>query len=345
VGTAGGGGGCGGERKIHWLNKNKLMKPKKEGGIGFRDLQHFNKALLARQGWRLLHQPSSLLCRVLKAKYFPNTSFLEAGVPGNASYIWRSICAAKEVLNCGLRWRVGSGDRIKIWKDRWLPSSSTYKVISPIAGGDAEVTVDTLICGESMTWNIPLLHSMFLPRDVECIRSIPLSKRKPPDVLIWSGTKQGIFSVKSAYKMLLSQQTAAEASSSSSGTTAHKFWSSIWAASVPPKVRVFIWRACKGILPTQKHLFDKGISNTFSCVWCGDDAETEDHLLWGCEFAQRVWNECPVTFDSHVQVHMSFSDFIDSCITNLSSPGLEITLVTAWAIWKARNELVLASSL
>jgi hypothetical protein len=87
-------------------------------------------------------------------------------------------------------------------------------------------------------------------------------------------------------------------------------------------------------------LFDKGISNTFSCVWCGDDAETEDHLLWGCDFTQRVWKECPVTFDSHVQVHMSFSDFIDSCITNLSSPGLEITLVTAWAIWKARNELV-----
>jgi hypothetical protein len=53
--------------------------------MGFRDLQLFNKALLAHQGWWLLHQPSSLLCRVLKAKYFPNQSFLEAVVPGNAS--------------------------------------------------------------------------------------------------------------------------------------------------------------------------------------------------------------------------------------------------------------------
>ena len=76
------------EWKIHWLSKGKLMRPKHEGGIGFRDLQLFNKALLARQGWRLLQHPSSLVFQILKAKYFPHTSFLEASIPVNASYIW-----------------------------------------------------------------------------------------------------------------------------------------------------------------------------------------------------------------------------------------------------------------
>ena len=37
---------------------------------------------------------------------------------------------------------------------------------------------------------------------------------------------------------------------------------------------------------------------------------------------------------------MSFTDFIDCCLTDLASPSLEITFYTAWAIWKARNELV-----
>ena len=118
---------------------------------------------------------------------------------------------------------MGKGDKIKIWKDRWLPNPSTYKVISPMTRLDPEATVDSLICDDSMTWNLPLLHSMFMARDVECILSIPLSKRKPADVLIWNGTKQGTFSVKNAYMMLYSHQVVAEASSSSSRNSAQQF--------------------------------------------------------------------------------------------------------------------------
>ena len=106
-----------GGRKIHWMNKKNLYRSKHDGGMGFRDLQLFNSALLARQGWRLLHNSSSLVFRVLKAKYFPNGSFLEANVPRTASFICRSICDSKEVLNLGLRWRVGTGEHIRIWQD------------------------------------------------------------------------------------------------------------------------------------------------------------------------------------------------------------------------------------
>ena len=82
--------------------------------MGFRDLQLFNDALLARQGWHLLQFPNSLVHRFLKAKYFPWNSFLEASVPNDASFIQRSIYGSKDVLKVGLRWHVGTVDSIHI---------------------------------------------------------------------------------------------------------------------------------------------------------------------------------------------------------------------------------------
>ena len=53
---------------------------KGKGGMGFRDLKLFNLALLAKQGWRLQTNTSSLFYRVYKAKYFPRCDFLEVNL-------------------------------------------------------------------------------------------------------------------------------------------------------------------------------------------------------------------------------------------------------------------------
>lgn len=113
-------------RGIHWLSWERMCSNKSVGGLGFRKLQYFNKALLGKQGWRLIVNMDSLASKVYKERYYPNGSFLQATVGNNPSYIWRSIMESQVLLKKGAVRRVGKGTTIDILNDHWLPGHDTY---------------------------------------------------------------------------------------------------------------------------------------------------------------------------------------------------------------------------
>lgn len=87
-----------GRRGIHWCSWEKVCGLKLDGGLGFQNIKKFNVALLAKQGWRLIDKPDSLLTCVLKAKYYFSTNFLKARLGNAPSYTWKSIWAARGLL-------------------------------------------------------------------------------------------------------------------------------------------------------------------------------------------------------------------------------------------------------
>jgi len=118
--------------KIPWVSWKHMGRKKDIGGLGFRELDCFNVALLAKQCWRLLNFPDSLVARVMRDKYHPGTDFMDSELGKRPSYAWRSIWQAKSLLEEGLMWRVGNGEKIKIWKDRWIPASTSHKIQDPV---------------------------------------------------------------------------------------------------------------------------------------------------------------------------------------------------------------------
>jgi hypothetical protein len=79
-----------------------MIKPKKDGDLGFRDIHGFNMAMLSKQAWRLLHTPESLCSRVLQAKYYPGRTCSNAKIGSGVSYSWRSILRGIDLLKKGL---------------------------------------------------------------------------------------------------------------------------------------------------------------------------------------------------------------------------------------------------
>lgn len=106
--------GDGEKKKIHYKYWQLLCKPMRDGGMGFRDLNAFNLALIAKLGWRLLTKPDSLVVKLLKAKYYQNSSFWDANLGGTPSYCWRSIMAARQIILVGYKLQVSNGEKINI---------------------------------------------------------------------------------------------------------------------------------------------------------------------------------------------------------------------------------------
>lgn len=57
--------------------------------------------------------------------------FFYANLGSKASYFWRSFRWSRELLAKGPRKRVGNGEEIYVFRDKWLPRESTFKRITP----------------------------------------------------------------------------------------------------------------------------------------------------------------------------------------------------------------------
>ena len=237
------------EYKVAWVGWKKMCQPKSLGGLGFRNLHAFNLALLAKQVWRMFSSPSSLAARILKAKYFPFGDILNASLGSSPSYAWRSIFQSIEVIKSGTRWRVGNGRLIHIWEDKWLPTPSTFKIISPRRDFGDYPMVSSLIDRDTKWWKADVVKTLFLPFEADMILKIPLSQRLPEDSLIWIGNKRGVFTVKSAYHIAAKIQSDKDLGESSSGDSRSIIWKKLWKMKLPPKIKIFAWRACVNSLP------------------------------------------------------------------------------------------------
>ena len=85
------------------------------------------------------------------------------------------------------------------------------------------------------------------------------------------------------------ESVAVQAGESSQMNRDRKFWKFLWSLSLPQKIKVFLWRACIGILPTNVFLCHQHMRQDGACPCCTHELETVVHALWACVAANDVW--------------------------------------------------------
>lgn len=106
----------------------------------------------------------------------------------------------------------------------------------------------------------------------------------------WEPEKHGVYSVKSAYKLLYHMRQQPE-DVGAAGTSGDDTWRQIWKLDVPPKVRVFWWRVIHEILPAKQVLHRRHIEPITYCDTCGKEEESIGHVLMDCSIAKIFWEQ------------------------------------------------------
>lgn len=81
-------------------------------------------------------------------------------------------------------WRIGDGQNISIWADRWLPTPSSHRVQSPTKVLPVDAKVAVLILQPEKQWNIRLVREIFGKEEVETILKLPISASGAGDRVI-----------------------------------------------------------------------------------------------------------------------------------------------------------------
>jgi len=216
-----------GRRGINWMRWEKLTYHKTRGGLGFHNMEAFNLSMLGKQSWKLLTDSTSLLTRILKAKYFLRRDFLDAPLGHNPSYTWRSLWSTQHLLTLGHRWKIGNGSKINVWTMPWIRGLPSLKPSTTPPLHYNDLTVAHLHTGMN-SWNHALVPSLFNPSDVAAILATPLYSTQREDTRISKASVDGSYSVKSAYCICIDLLHASITSHDN-----HK-WMALWNLKVPP---------------------------------------------------------------------------------------------------------------
>jgi hypothetical protein len=86
-----------------------LCYPKKEGGLGLKDLEVWNHASMLQHVWNLFARLGSIWVAWIKENILKNKSFWDIGISQNSSWCWRKLLTLRVLAKHFLKFDVGMG--------------------------------------------------------------------------------------------------------------------------------------------------------------------------------------------------------------------------------------------
>lgn len=114
-----------------------------------------------------------------------------------------------------------------------------------------------------------------------------------------------------------------------------------WQANVPPKVRIFIWKLVKDVLPTKKNKHIRRIEKDDQCDLCGNVTEDSFHATIECTHARNLrWamrDHWPLPDDQLIT--RTGPQWLLLLLDRCTAEQGDLLMLVLWRAWTVHNDI------
>lgn len=328
-------------RAFLWKNKDKVQggnclvswdvvtMTKAQGGLGVRNLEIHNKAMMA-----------CLVTKVLSSANGPcfgwlATWYLDRHIPISAKVtdtpFLKLLVQLVPTVQASTSCIIGNGQCTSFWHDNWTSAGRLCQIFSVLYSFARDQLCSVQSQNHAGVWEINL-HQPLSMRATQQYHNlnqllhsdgINLSQAADRRTLVTTGKAP---TTKDYYSLFSDH--------------GHR-WSParwVWKNSIPHRRRVFLWLAFRGRLNTRDNTIKKTWTDHNGCDRC-PATESVAHLALHCQNAQHIWTMLGMATEAAQSNDITC--FVEQIQKRTKSESWPICFAACiWVLWKCRNDRV-----
>ncbi|XP_057809058.1 uncharacterized protein LOC131023530 [Salvia miltiorrhiza] len=275
-------------------------------GLGFRNIEFFNKALVGKWLWRYLEGGGSLWTKIVKSIYgelvWGDEGIRLSRKGKSGTGWWGKIISLGGNSNCEwllnkIERRVGNGSNTSFWGQKWV-GGSTLKLVFPRLfqlSSNKEARIGDLgkwVEGKWM-WDLSWRREL-RAREMEMVQLLYSFIANftlcacEEDRWIWAASPDGVYTTKAAYSLIVESRREATAPLSYPAEFVR-----VWKTKAPQKAILTAWRLLRNRLATCDNLEKRKVplgEEEKKCQFCNLEMETAEHLFLRCSKTAEIWD-------------------------------------------------------
>ncbi|CAA7033781.1 unnamed protein product [Microthlaspi erraticum] len=280
----------------------------------------------------LFFRAGSLWVAWIKGKYLSSTPFWALN-ENNGAYSWmfRKVLKLRPTALHFFSIQIGNGDSSFFWWDPWSPFGCLYNFLGSDGpsrlGIPLLATVSELWLGSG--WSLPPARTDKQVQLHSFMSTIHCSSATDQAIWGFEGKVFKDFSSKEIWNLIRPKKP-------------EQWWSQlVWNKAGIPKHQTTSWLFVLNRNPTLDRVVSWGYDTEASCLLCGSEQETRDHLFFECPFSTDVWRKINLKLNL-TDPPLNWQQILQWLNRATSSAEVKLALLQGWQatvyeLWRERN--------